>query len=92
MEYKEQLIFLIREYNNKKYTTKDFCDQFTLIYNHYYKECTHDIKDKNLFLAINSLAERYSPYHEDIENCNDFFIDEETFINRYFNVIKEYVI
>ena len=66
MTAKEKIYYLIQQYHNNKYTTLDFADQFSIIYE---KENIVDLTEheKSLFSALEEITCRFSPnqeYHE----------------------------
>ncbi len=81
MTQKEKLLYLISNYNNGNYTTKTFCDQFVEIYCEGIGENVN-ADEKNTFDQICKLAERFSPYDEDLK-LSEFFVDEGTFVELY---------
>ena len=90
MKAKEKLYYLITNYLKGKYSTRAFCNEYTQVYN-------IDLDKKNLqeceFALLESickLAERFSPFQEDILT-NDFFIDETTFQKKLAETIKKFV-
>lgn len=87
----EQLFYLIDEYKADRYTTKDFCNCFLDIYNHQLYSNTIDERTNNYFKSISLLSSRYSWYDEDINNFNDYFIDEMTFRKKMDELVNAYI-
>ena len=90
MDLIKQLFYLINEYQNGKYSTKDFCNYFADIYNHEVDKTMIDNRTNDYFKSICLLTSRYSWYEEDIINFRDYFIDEITFRERFFELVKNY--
>ena len=77
MSSKEQLYYLLINYYRGNYDTRSFCEQFVLIYS----DGIDDYVDSNEMAMMNDfckLAERYSPYDEDL-NLSKFFINDNQF-------------
>ena len=88
MQAKEKLSYLIEEYLAGEYTTAAFCDEYTLVYDLELEKSRLKECELAFFESICKLAERFSPYQEDIMNY-DFFISESTFREKFANIIKE---
>ena len=78
MTRKEQLYYLLNNYRNKKYDTACFCDQFVQIYSMDVHDKNMTAREKEYMSRFCRLAERYSPYEEDLSSSS-FFIDDTAF-------------
>lgn len=77
MTQKEKLYYLIKGYYVGNYNAKSFSEQFVIIFS----EGIEDYSNKNerkIMQEFCKLAERYSPYDEDLK-MSSFFIDDESF-------------
>jgi hypothetical protein len=62
---KEKIKYLISEYNDGNYTTNDFCDLYTNIFNF---EIVKDDYTEEMYTKLQKLMQitsRYSPFEED---------------------------
>lgn len=77
MNSKEQLYYLINEYIKGHYDTKNFCDQFTIIFNiETDYEDLNEVENK-LFLELSSVTARFSPYDKDFVFQNVYYTEQE---------------
>jgi hypothetical protein len=77
MNPKEKLYFLLVEYLKGNYSTKDFADWFTNIFN---LEMDYSLLSKDEYKYFKELEEmtgRFSPYEEDLKLPNVFFNEQE---------------
>lgn len=77
MTYKEQLYYLLREFKNGNYTTRDFCNQFELILNTELEYSELNATEYELFSILADISERYSPYEEDLKIPNCYFNEND---------------
>ena len=78
MNRKEQLYYLLEAFQKGEYTVCSFCDQFVEIYSKDAYDKSMTLKENEYMEQICRLAERYSPYEDDIL-LDSFFIDKDTF-------------
>lgn len=87
MSFKEQLYFLINGLLNNEYNIKDFCDEFSRIFN---LEIDYDDlseQEYDYFSNLSSIAARFSDDEEDLKLPNVFF-DENQIIEETKKVKK----
>ena len=77
MSSKEQLYYLLINYYRENYDTRSFCEQFVLIYSDGIDNYV-DSTEMTMMNDFCKLAERYSPYDEDL-NLSKFFLDATQF-------------
>ena len=77
MTYKEQLYYLLKEYSENRYTTDDFCDQFTIIYNTKLDYSDLNKTEEKLFHELAEITARFSPYEDDLKIKNVFFSEND---------------
>ena len=77
MNEKEQLYYLIDGLLNGNYNIKDFCDEFTRIYN---LEIDYDVlssAEYKCFSELSQMAARFSEYDEDLKIPNVYCSEDE---------------
>ena len=67
MTQKEQLYYLIKEYNNGNYQTDTFCDEFTRILC-LEKDGSLSSTEETIFRKSDEVFARFSPYEEDVKS------------------------
>lgn len=75
---KREILKIVEFYVDGKYNTEIFCDMFTEAYyfeNSGYR-CFHGEQRKALD-ELAQVAERFSPYEDDIKKCGDYYITEQ---------------
>lgn len=94
MTRKENLIYLLQAYYKGEYDTSVFCDLFVEIYSDGVDDPGMSRQEKTCMEEFCRLAERYSPFEDDLK-MSAFFVDEETFkeafrelYGKYFSVLK----
>lgn len=88
MTPKENLYYLIENYRLGNYDCKSFSEQFVLIFSEGVEDYT-DKKEKKAMQEVCRLAERYSPYEEDLA-LSPFFVSDDTFRELFNKLYKEY--
>lgn len=61
MDAKDKLYYLLEKYLEKEYTTDDFCDQFTYVYNLQTDYSLLHEYERELFKDLSNILDRYSP-------------------------------
>ena len=81
MTQKEKLYYLIENYHNGNYNAKSFSEQFVVMFSEGVENYSSK-KEKNIMQEFCKLAERYSPYEEDLK-MSSFFVNGVTFRNLF---------
>ena len=89
MTQKEKLYYLIKNYHTGNYSAKSFSEQFVIIFSEGVEDYSNK-KEKNIMQEFCKLAERYSPYDEDLK-MSTFFIDDETFRDLFNQLYDKFI-
>jgi len=76
MNPKEKLYYLLNGLKNNTYDIKSFSDEFSRIYNLELDYDSLDNLEHELFRELSTVADRYSPYPEDLET-KAFFTEQQ---------------
>lgn len=88
MTSKEKLYYLIENYHKGNYDAKSFSEQFVIIFSEGVDGYSGK-KEKKAIQEVCKLAERYSPYDEDL-TLSPFFVSDDTFKKLFEQLYKEY--
>ena len=76
MDTRKQLYYLLEHYLKEEYTTKDFVDEFSRIYD---LEVDGKLLSEIECIQLREMTEtahRFSPFVEDLEKTHGFYVDE----------------
>lgn len=79
MSTKDKLYFALKDFVTGNYRTEDFCSWFSILYFH---ELNYDDLNEieyKLFNELANIADRFSPYEEDLIIPNVYFNEREVF-------------
>jgi len=77
MDAREQLLYLLEHYYKGNYTTDDFADEFSRIYDH---ETDYDLlsgKEHELMRELSIITGRFSSFEEDLKIPNAYFNEND---------------
>ena len=77
MTPKEEVYFLLEEFNSGNYTVKDFSELFSFTY--FRKINTDELnkKEKRLYRELADMTDRFSPFEEDLKIPNMYFSESD---------------
>lgn len=89
MTQKEKLYYLINNYHTGNYSAKSFSEQFVVIFSEGVDNYSSK-KEESVMQEFCRLAERYSPYNEDLK-MSTFFVDDESFRDLFNQLYDKFV-
>ncbi len=79
MTPREKLWYLVENFVFGKYKAREFCSEFSQIYNFEMDYNTLSEKEHLLFEELCDMADRFSDYEEDLKIPNVFYSDKDIF-------------
>jgi hypothetical protein len=74
---KEELYYLLTEFQKGNYDEITFCDQFTIIYNTKVDYGTLSSDEYKLFGQLATLTSRFAPFEERVELPNVYYDEQD---------------
>lgn len=79
MTPKGKLWYMVENFMSGKYKVREFCSEFSRIYNFEIDYNTLNEKEHKLFKELCDMADRFSDYEEDLKIANVFCSEQDIF-------------